>query len=150
MRNSYMSIYAISFFLGLFLFIGFKPLATEMTEPVSQAPTHKLPPRLNKMTLPNGLKVAFVGDTGAGPGFLRVLKLIKAEKADLVVVLGDTDYGSTEAKWDRMIKEVLGDEAALLVIGNHDRTESNPEAVIKLGKARLAKNPQIKCEGAYG
>ena len=101
-------------------------------------------------TVADGVKIAFVGDTSTSAKFKEVLNLIKREKADLMIVPGDTDYGSGEAKWDGLIKSVLGDEAALIALGNHDYTDSNKDKIVALGMARLAKNPQIKCTGAYG
>ncbi len=65
-------------------------------------------------TVADGVKIAFVGDTSTSAKFKEVLNLIKREKADLMIVPGDTDYGSGEAKWDGLIKSVLGDEAALI------------------------------------
>lgn len=98
----------------------------------------------------DGVKIAFIGDTATSAKFKEVLNLIKREKADLMVVPGDTDYGGGEAKWDGLIKSVLGDEAALIALGNHDYSDSNKDKIVALGAARLAKNAQIKCTGAYG
>jgi hypothetical protein len=95
-------------------------------------------------------KVAFIGDTGTGFGFGRVLDLIRAEKADLVIVLGDTDYGSTERGWDQMVRDKLGDEAAIVVFGNHDYKDSHAPKIAELGLKRLEKNPDITCKGKYG
>src|SRR5205814_10352896 len=44
------------------------------------------------------LKVAFIGDTGNGAGFRRVLELIKSEGAHLVLHQGDFDYRSEERR----------------------------------------------------
>ena len=51
-------------------------------------------------TDPN-LKVAFIGDTGTGNDFRDVLRLIKREGADLVVIQGDLNYelGGSAAPW---------------------------------------------------
>lgn len=95
-------------------------------------------------------KIAFIGDTGAGLGFRSVLNLIKAEKADLVVVLGDTDYKESEGDWDKMVREILPSEAAVVVFGNHDYDDSNASKIADLGRARLLKRSDVQCRGTYG
>ncbi len=98
----------------------------------------------------NGVKVAFVGDTGAKEDFQEVLNLIKRNNADLLVVLGDTDYGRGEQVWHNMVTSTLGDEPALIAFGNHDYNDSDPEVIAELGMQRLARRPDVKCEGTYG
>lgn len=95
-------------------------------------------------------KIAFIGDTGAGHGFKSVLQLIKAENVDLVVVLGDTDYKYSEEDWDQMVREILPSEPAIVVMGNHDYTDSNHLKVAELGRARLLNRSDIQCRGTYG
>jgi hypothetical protein len=80
-------------------------------------------------TEPN-LKVAFIGDTAAGRDFKRVLDLIKAEKAQFVMVQGDLTYGNTAGDWFKAIDNAINKDApgstATLTIpyfvskGNHD------------------------------
>ncbi|PYM35040.1 MAG: hypothetical protein DME15_07185, partial [Candidatus Rokuibacteriota bacterium] len=54
------------------------------------------------------LKVAFIGDTGNGAGFRRVLELIKSEGAHLVLHQGDFDYDGNARKFLQTIDSVLG------------------------------------------
>src|SRR5207247_2544574 len=58
-------------------------------------------------TAPN-VKVAFIGDSGSGDGFRRVLELIKSERADLVLHQGDFDYAENARGFFQTIDSVLG------------------------------------------
>ncbi|MGQ0507611.1 MAG: metallophosphoesterase [Myxococcaceae bacterium] len=67
------------------------------------------------------LKVAFVGDTHTGGGFQNVLKLIKTEKAQVLLVLGDMSYSSNPPAWYAMLDQQLGASfPVFLAAGNHD------------------------------
>ena len=74
-------------------------------------------------TMPN-FKVAFIGDQGLNSDAEKVLDLIVAESADLVVISGDFGYNegdsSTPFKWDSMLRQHLGDILYVGSIGNHD------------------------------
>jgi hypothetical protein len=77
-------------------------------------------------TDPN-LKVAFIGDTGNGSGFRRVLGLIKSEGAHLVLHQGDFDYADNARKYFATIDSILGpDFPFFAAVGNHD-VETWPE-----------------------
>ena len=69
-------------------------------------------------------KVAFIGDQGLGSNAEKVLDLIVAESADLVVISGDFGYNegdsSTPFKWDSMLRQHLGCIPYVGSIGNHD------------------------------
>lgn len=70
--------------------------------------------------LPN-TKIAFIGDTGYGANFIKVLEVIKEEQADAVVHLGDFDYRDDPKGFDAKITSVLGTDYPYLVVsGNHD------------------------------
>jgi hypothetical protein len=49
------------------------------------------------------LKVAFIGDSGDGPAFTRVLELIKSEGAHVLLHQGDFDYADNARRFFRMI-----------------------------------------------
>ena len=68
-------------------------------------------------------KIAFIGDTGMGLNFKKVLDLIETEEADAVVHLGDFDYSSNPNGFHSVITEALGASYPYLVVsGNHDRS----------------------------
>jgi hypothetical protein len=70
---------------------------------------------------PANLKVAFIGDSGAGEDFARVLRLIRSEKADLVMHQGDFDYDGSPSTFETAINRVLGANFPYFVsVGNHD------------------------------
>lgn len=82
-------------------------------------------------TEPN-LKVAFIGDTASGDDFRSVLRLIKEEGADAVLVQGDLTYRGEDANdWFSAVDNEINAKAAGSVAqvtipyfasrGNHDR-----------------------------
>lgn len=101
---------------------------------------------------PTGTRIAFIGDTGYGNNFQRVLNLIKAEKAELTIVAGDTSYSSSgDDNWDAMVRNTLGSaDPAIVVAGNHDVGDSNLADVISYGRSRLNRQSAVQCSGSYG
>lgn len=70
---------------------------------------------------PAPVKVAFIGDQGAGKGARAVLRLIKTEGAEMVLHQGDFDYQDDPDHWDRQISEILGPDFPYFAsLGNHD------------------------------
>ena len=97
------------------------------------------------------IKIAFIGDTGAGDGFQAVLNLIKQEAVDLTVVTGDTSYDAKlDAQWDHMVRSTLPNDAALIAAGNHDYDDSDIDTVLNLGQQRLRQQQNVRCLGDYG
>lgn len=65
--------------------------------------------------------LAFLGDQGLGPLSESVIKLIKAEAADMVVHLGDFEYTNNPAAWEDQYDRILGPSFPLIAVaGNHD------------------------------
>ena len=102
-------------------------------------------------TMPN-LKVAFTGDMGSGSKGRAVLRLIKAEGAQMVLHQGDLDYKGDPDLWDSMITQVLGSDFPYFAsAGNHDH-----DNWLRAGgyqdklKARLARIPDAVCSGNLG
>lgn len=81
-----------------------------------------LEPRVpDKGEVAANLKVAFIGDQGLDEGSQAVLKLIRAEGADMVLHQGDFDYEHNPAAWDEQISQILGENFPLFAsVGNHD------------------------------
>ena len=101
---------------------------------------------------PANMKVAFLGDSHDGKSFREVLKLIKSQKAELAVHMGDLSYSilpSGPRKWDAAITEVLGpDFPYLATIGNHDTMHwhEGRSGYITLFKNRIKKNKNLNCQ----
>src|SRR5438093_6861271 len=67
------------------------------------------------------LKVAFIGDSGNGEDFRRVLGLIKSEGAQMVMHQGDFDYASDADGFFATIDSILGPDFPYFAsVGNHD------------------------------
>ena len=92
------------------------------------------------------LKVAFIGDSGNGAAFRRVLELIKSERAHIVVHQGDFDYAENARRFFRTIDSVLGPDFPYFAsVGNHDKDSWRENCwdrngcYAKLLKARMAR-----------
>lgn len=91
----------------------------DVTEP-TMAEVHASPPLVPTDA---NLKVAFIGDTGTGSDFKKVLQLIKREGADLIMVQGDLNYGflGSAGPWFSAADgELRGEIPYFLAKGNHD------------------------------
>jgi len=78
-----------------------------------------------------------------------VLQLVKEEGADLLLLLGDFDYGDDPAAWNAMLDEVLGpDFPVFAVAGNHD--VARWDAYQHLLEERLRRTAGARCDGEYG
>jgi hypothetical protein len=81
------------------------------------------------------LKIAFIGDTGTGNDFKKVLQLIKAEQADGVMIQGDLNYSIltlTPAKdWFEVIDAEIPNIPYFISKGNHDVDWGNYGSMLK-------------------
>lgn len=95
------------------------------------------------------LKVAFFGDQGIKGSSESVLQLVKTEKAELIVHLGDFDYKDDPKAWDNMITRILGKNFPMIAaLGNHD-TDKQSKYQEKLNN-RLSRMPEAACQGETG
>ncbi len=68
-----------------------------------------------------GMKVAFIGDSGNGANFGRVLGLIRSEGAAMVMHQGDFDYANDPEGFFATIDSILGPNFPYFAsVGNHD------------------------------
>ena len=103
-------------------------------------------------TTPN-LKVAFIGDSGYGSGAEDVLRLIKAEGADIVLHSGDMWYGgesnSDADNFNDMVNRILGPAFPYFSsVGNHDSDAWSHYQT--LFQDRLDQIPEANCTGNLG
>lgn len=68
------------------------------------------------------VKVALLGDTGAGTNFASVLRLVASEKAQVVMINGDLGYAASPGDWKRRVDSSIDTDSHLLIgaLGNHD------------------------------
>lgn len=99
-------------------------------------------------TDPN-LKVAFIGDSGAGRDFRKVLRLIKDQGADLVLHQGDLGYErSSTTNFMNAVNDVLGPSFPYFASrGNHDLGWKKSYQPIL---AQRAEAVGAVCRGDYG
>lgn len=72
-------------------------------------------------TFPPVVKIAFIGDQGAGSSATSVLELIRDEGTDMVLHQGDFDYNDDPDLWIQQIDNVLGPTFPYFAsVGNHD------------------------------
>jgi hypothetical protein len=97
------------------------------------------------------LTVAFIGDQGLGSKARAVLRLIRAEGADLVLHQGDLDYRNDPNAWDLLITEILGaDFPVFASVGNHDKSWYGPNGYQATLQARLNRIADATCSGDLG
>ncbi|MGH6918135.1 MAG: metallophosphoesterase [Geminicoccaceae bacterium] len=97
------------------------------------------------------LTVAFIGDQGSGSQARAVLRLIRAEGADLVLLQGDLDYRNDPAAWDMLMTEILGaDFPVFAAAGNHDKPWYGPNGYQAKLQARLNRIADANCSGDLG
>lgn len=95
------------------------------------------------------LLVALVGDQGSGSDTKAVYQLILDEKADMLILLGDFDYGDDPDGWADEMNSVLGDSFPVFAaVGNHDVGEWDGYQA-KL-QTRLEKIAGAECNGELG
>jgi hypothetical protein len=112
------------------LYGGPAPLAGQVPAPVPGT----VPPS-------PALKIAFLGDSGAAESFSRVLALVRLERADAVVHLGDAAYeGETAGDFWGMVDRELGPRLSLLPGPGQPR----PRALARPCRAR----PGLTCAKA--
>lgn len=103
--------------------------------------------KLSFESTPENFKVAFIGDTEKGLGFERVLKLIKNEKAEMVIHMGDFGYNiglSSPKEWNNVVNRILGEEFPYFpTIGNHEHL--NWSRYVDLFQERLENLPYKTC-----
>ncbi|MDQ7052080.1 MAG: metallophosphoesterase [candidate division KSB1 bacterium] len=74
-----------------------------------------------QQTTPVNFRVAFIADVGVTNNSKKVLQLIKDEKTDLLIILGDFDYYDDPTRWENMLNSILGENFPIFAaIGNHD------------------------------
>lgn len=97
---------------------------------------------------PPNFKVALFGDTGVGPGYESVLELVKKEKADMAIHLGDFSYYLDHHRgaeiWNEKVNSILGEKFPyFLVVGNHE--SSGWDSYIQFFYERLKHLPKGTC-----
>lgn len=91
-------------------------------------------------------KVAFVGDSGNEGEGGAGLELVKTEGAQLLVHLGDFDYGDSPSTWKTMLDKHIPNLPYLAVVGNHDTGKwSGTGGYQQIMKDRVAKTPGMTC-----
>ena len=94
------------------------------------------------------VRIAFFGDQGLNYGGQEVLKLVKAEGAELVVHLGDLDYIDDPQFYDRINKELLDDITVISVQGNHDLIKWDEYE--QIFTRNIEQNDELECVGLIG
>ena len=106
-------------------------------------------------TIPN-FKVAFVGDTFLTQGTRDLLRLIRDEGAEMLLLLGDLDHANNPDAWEKQINNILGpDFPVFAAIGNHETDKWDiPSGYQQKLSDRLERIEQIEgrpiCTGEIG
>jgi hypothetical protein len=90
------------------------------------------------------IKIAFTGDQGNTKETHASLEMIKKEKAQAFVVLGDFDYKDNPKLWLNDLNTHLGEDFPVLaVLGNHE--EKAADAYIKVVQGKIDQLPKNTC-----
>lgn len=84
---------------------------------------------------------------------LKVLELIKSERADMVLHTGDMYVGGGAEKWDNLVNSVLGEDFPYFITsGNHemDKSSGGWDGYFKKFNKRLSRVKGAKCVGETG
>lgn len=108
-------------------------------------------PALSETTPPD-FKVAFIGDLGVGSKSKKVLRLIRDEKAQLILHQGDFDYRNNPAAWETMVDSILGSDFPYIAsAGNHDAQDWFPANGFRDRlNQRAARVAGMSCTGDHG
>lgn len=100
------------------------------------------------------IKVALTGDTEAATNFESVLKLVTAEKANLLMINGDFGYGYSPATWQKKVTSTVDINTLPIIatLGNHDVGGTKTDTYINIIQGfRNAKNGlTTACTGKPG
>jgi len=104
-------------------------------------------------TLPQNLKVAFIGDAGNNSNQKKVLELVKNWGAEFIIHAGDFEYADNPAAFENNLNAVLGpDYPYFASIGNHDYNtwEGTTGHKARLMQRLARFNATNNCVGDYG
>jgi len=98
---------------------------------------------------PQNLLVAYYGDLGLSNTSAYVLKMVKAEGAELIVHAGDLDYSDNATAFDAFLNQHLGEDFPYLAAaGNHDITEWGEYKAMLLNRYhKIFDKKLMKCGG---
>jgi hypothetical protein len=104
--------------------------------------------RLSTLSTNQTTKIAFIADQGMNNSTKEVLKLIKDQGTDLLVINGDFEYGDDPKGWAKMHEKILGEDFPIIAVaGNHDECLwKQYQPIIK----KWQENPKLKCSGVAG
>jgi predicted phosphodiesterase len=114
-----------------------------MSESESREPYITNQPRAIK-----DVKIAIIGDQGVTKHSKNLLRVIKSQKADLLLINGDFGYSAAPKVWEKMNRDILGEDFPILAVaGNHD-VDFWPEYQEIIEKWQS--HPKISCSGEAG
>jgi predicted phosphodiesterase len=100
----------------------------------------------------SGVKIAIIGDQSISDNAHKLLKMIKDEGVELLVINGDFDYKNNPAAWKKMHDDVLGTSFPIIAVaGNHDADDSwELWQEYQRITADWDANPNLSCTGTPG
>ena len=99
------------------------------------------------------VKVALIGDTEAFTNFGSVLKMVAAEKPNVLMINGDFGYGATPEQWkQKIISSVdINTLPIIATLGNHDLGNKTNTYISIINGFRNSKNGlDVACSGKAG
>lgn len=129
-----MNIYSRIYLLTVTTFLILSSCAQNQTQIHKQEPEQQQgqTPEPGRENAVAEVKVALLGDTGAGVNFGNILKMAASEKANVIMINGDLGYDETYAAWKARVQASINtnDIAVIGSLGNHDVERSNAQNYI--------------------
>ena len=100
----------------------------------------------------SGIKIAIIGDQSISDNAHKLLKMIKDEGVELLLINGDFDYKNNPAAWKKMHDDILGSDFPIIAVaGNHDADDSwELWQEYQRITADWDANPNLSCTGTPG
>ena len=100
---------------------------------------------------PADFKVAIFGDLGLDKNSNKLLQLVKSEGTEMVLHLGDIDYGDDPAAHFKRIDSIFGpDFPYLMLVGNHDEKNWYGEGGYQAPQEKRLRRIGVEWEGDLG
>lgn len=98
------------------------------------------------------VKVGYVGDVGIRDDSIAMMRMMREQGVDIVVIPGDFDYLDRPDQFLRTLNDNLGRDIPILItVGNHDVGRwGGSDGYQQLFVQRLQSFPEVQCQGDFG
>jgi predicted phosphodiesterase len=137
----------LSTILLLFTLLSCSTPSKQELTPMSESENSQ-PTITNQSRAIKDVKIAIIADQGVTEHSKKLLRVIKSQQADLLLINGDFGYNEPPQVWEKMNRDILGEDFPILAVaGNHDIGYWPAyQEIIK----KWQSHPMINCNGEAG